>query len=1412
MKWDDVLDDIKSTAKQSWSNHTGSLKNTWDTITDLNNISMPKIDLNNLFKTVQDITNFGQGTNLLTGDSVHVNVGHTAVQIGLNNTKTGNNSPGNQTLKTLFIEANENQGSKVTSALTQPNVNLRAVEKGLAADYTTIKDEKERKEAEAAYNAEYRNYTTVTTRMKGDKLNKYKAVNDPYSDRLAFTTPGWTYADFINERSIWQKSLQTPAGEQGWFYFKIFFNFDTQYGLLGGLLNNGSSNAAVNTAYKYLEHAGALGSYSKCNDRQVALQKFASILSYICTYAPWFFRSVKNLNQANVPLVDDLSKERSIEIECSEDAIDMRLTTLLDLYKFACYDEMDLKEIVPDNLRKFDMSVIIFEAPLKYFHTSFITKNGNKFDYKGLNVGNNTGFADVMSFKMFTLINCEIDRECLGNMIPGSMSNQQPFTMGGGTIKITYDRVYTHTMNEFMHLMLGNDGLYYNGDPGKTNDIDGDSVAARYSSDSSKYKNRYGSQAGRQIERIQAIQSSFDVNTTAAVDKHNLIYKNIVDMSEAICENSLRSLGFNALGNFADKTDPNFNFSLAMSDPNRDMTKVSATDYFELKMAMLKGGNSLDNVLSGKSTTNKFIKNWKQAYIDFKSSSIWRTPDEHNPQDHKKIGYYRTLHTYNAGSGFINDLNPNDYGTKYWLAKTQLLRDYDASDYLYNGNTIDGIDEYLVGNFSSNNGYSDMILPVKYGNTMYGETDLGPYWFAKFRALKDKFVSPEQKFELAQFKYENETPRYDYVNSRGYGNQIMPVKRGNTVYGENELGNYWLLKLRTLKDGIVNPDEMPQKYENNPHYAFDTRRYNSYSDQGYGNMTLHTDRHGNPINSRGTKYWQEKLMAMRDHHNAYNPNSGNSNMMLTTDANGWPIDTEGTKYWRRKMRQMLNDHNAYNPNSGNSNKMLTTDTNGYLMYTTGTVYWLNKMYEMQDGDNKYADNSASPTTLFTDNSGNPLKATGTNYWNQKLRDIKEGTIKPNLDWGSGSQILHTDKSGFSISSTGTQYWRHKTQMMMDGISEYSGQFMTGVSDKTLITDKFGNVVDNTNGTVYWINKMKLLKDGLDNPAITNSGSGNKMLWTDASGYPLESQGTNYWRDKLMMMKDGRSDFVYHDPNRNDPDSLNTKLQNLKNNSIGTGSLDEGSGAKTLHSDRGGYPVGSEGTNYWKDKMNEMSDKKNNFVYNDPNKNISESLETKLQNLKNNNIGSGSLDSGSGAKTLHSDRGGYPVGSDGTNYWKEKTMKMRDGHNDYVYDDPNKNISESLETKLKNLKTNSISTGDIDSGSGAKTLHSDRGGYPVGSEGTNYWKDKMSEMNDKKNNFVYNDPNKNIAESMDVKLQNLKNNNISTNNIDEGSGAKTLHSDRSGYPIESLGTKYWENKMKKLDDKEIDLGDNDLENK
>lgn len=301
-----------------------------------------------------------------------------------------------------------------------------------------------------------------------NELHENTYIEDEDSNgTLNFNLPNYGYAQYINDMSAWQKQIRDINGEIGWFYFKVFFNFNTGYGLLGGLTKrNGTLQLKqVNCAIKYLDSISDQYAHCKIKDRMLALYKFGNTLKHISLDVPWYFRGISGFSDLKYPYTSEFQKERKICINCSEEAIDMRLGTLMDLYKYACYDSINCREIIPANLRKFEMTVIFMHVPLKYHHEpSFIlgSHDAELNSGKGVSMKGSSDFSRLASFKMFTFQNCEFDIESLGTYYTDPISNESPFSLGKHQLVIKYDRVFEHRMDEWNEFLLGDDGFYYN--------------------------------------------------------------------------------------------------------------------------------------------------------------------------------------------------------------------------------------------------------------------------------------------------------------------------------------------------------------------------------------------------------------------------------------------------------------------------------------------------------------------------------------------------------------------------------------------------------------------------------------------------------------------------------------------------------------------------------------------------------------------------------------------------------------------------------------------------------------------------------------------------------------------------------------------------------------------------------------
>ena len=298
----------------------------------------------------------------------------------------------------------------------------------------------------------------------------------------------------------------------------------------------------------------------------LALARFTYTLSYINSISPWFFIGINNANKLNSLNMNDFTKEKSIDLVCNGDSIDMRLNTLLDMYRYACYDEINQKEIIPENLRKFDMSIVIMNAPIKYFQTAMLASSeynkigqvghngdtvlnkvisginkisgllsgssGAIFDFKNIN-GTNNGINNMLTFQMYTLKNCEIDPISFESYVPSNLNNSQFNKQGMGYIEIKYDRCYKHTFNEWTQMLYGTNGIIYDANAKKLQDDNKGNLLAR-GIDPSKYNKNLNS--GNNNDRIAAIQKSI-YNSFFDTDADT--YKGLIDFSEAVIQDSL---------------------------------------------------------------------------------------------------------------------------------------------------------------------------------------------------------------------------------------------------------------------------------------------------------------------------------------------------------------------------------------------------------------------------------------------------------------------------------------------------------------------------------------------------------------------------------------------------------------------------------------------------------------------------------------------------------------------------------------------------------------------------------------------------------------------------------------------------------------------------------------------------------
>lgn len=335
--------------------------------------------------------------------------------------------------------------------------------------------------------------------MANDTLNKVKNI---FSKSEQSYSP-LSYGTFLNDRERFRRSGGAFSDEFNIFdtpsqkYFKIFFYFlndtsDMNRPLTSTLAESTGllaptwelKNTWSDDDYFHYTSAWAYLKMNNDEERAELLQKFIYLLSNISTYSPWYFTSVEGIDGAlNRNAITGrefkIDEERKkITIQCLPDAYDNRIGTLLDLYRTIAFSWQQKKEILPANLRKFDMGIYIFESPIKNIHGDVNTANDKVIRSifgesdvsqdisavdKSTTVTDISNYATIgdksvsskylTSYKYIEFHNCEIDINSSSTAWQG-IKNDDGITPTY-RIDINFDDCYEYSYNEFLMRNLG---------------------------------------------------------------------------------------------------------------------------------------------------------------------------------------------------------------------------------------------------------------------------------------------------------------------------------------------------------------------------------------------------------------------------------------------------------------------------------------------------------------------------------------------------------------------------------------------------------------------------------------------------------------------------------------------------------------------------------------------------------------------------------------------------------------------------------------------------------------------------------------------------------------------------------------------------------------------------------------------
>ena len=244
-------------------------------------------------------------------------------------------------------------------------------------------------------------------------------------------------------------------------FFKLLFYFinDDVDNTEVNFFNGGSSgllaptwldNPRDNEYYKY-NSAWAFLKSNYEEERADALEKFICLLSQISSESPWYFQSVSGVDEALSREKWQVSEERKkISIKCLNDPVDHRIESLLSLYRSIVWSHARKCEVLPANLRKFDMGMFVFGG---LFNGLVVErdKSGNQTNWA--KIGHLNINTDRANYKYIEFHNCEISLDSIKSGF-GEMSNAEGFEQEF-TIDIYFDDCYEHEYNPFIMRSFG---------------------------------------------------------------------------------------------------------------------------------------------------------------------------------------------------------------------------------------------------------------------------------------------------------------------------------------------------------------------------------------------------------------------------------------------------------------------------------------------------------------------------------------------------------------------------------------------------------------------------------------------------------------------------------------------------------------------------------------------------------------------------------------------------------------------------------------------------------------------------------------------------------------------------------------------------------------------------------------------
>ena len=170
-------------------------------------------------------------------------------------------------------------------------------------------------------------------------------------------------SSLVPERANESDYSVADAFQAGSFGTDIDFFYGTKFRVNGLLENRGAFPVTGGVAYVGAEEFLSIRSLK----RSQMIKGFRNGLDYINKNCPYYFQAISGLDTLLKTPISNYHKDSkalkragTLTIDCLE-SIDMRLSALAELYRKAIYDYTNHRVMLPENLRKFRMWMVITE-------------------------------------------------------------------------------------------------------------------------------------------------------------------------------------------------------------------------------------------------------------------------------------------------------------------------------------------------------------------------------------------------------------------------------------------------------------------------------------------------------------------------------------------------------------------------------------------------------------------------------------------------------------------------------------------------------------------------------------------------------------------------------------------------------------------------------------------------------------------------------------------------------------------------------------------------------------------------------------------------------------------------------------------------------------------------------------------